>query len=131
MGDDRRGAGRLHGRDRLLEASHDEDEVYSDEAFKEAPFGYLNLSIEEILESENPIIRAFRMLDRRMGKRRLAAFDAKKETALLRRLHAFRCEVEGRRAPYFTRMFLNCQGSLSSMSSGNMPGRPSSGVQSV
>lgn len=71
------------------------DEVYSDEAFKEALFDYLNLSIEEILASENPIIRAFGMLDRRMGKRRLAAFEAKKETALLRRLHAFRCEVEG------------------------------------
>ncbi len=30
-----------------------------------------------------------------------------------------------------TRMLRNCQGSLSSMSSGNRPGRPSSGVQSV
>ncbi len=28
------------------------------------------------------------------GKRRLAALDTKKETALARRLHAFRCEVE-------------------------------------
>nr|WP_255400838.1 SEC-C metal-binding domain-containing protein [Methylopila sp. Yamaguchi] len=34
-------------------------------------------------------------------------------------------------APHRTRKFLNCQGSLSSRSSGNRPGRLCSGVQSV
>ena len=33
--------------------------------------------------------------------------------------------------PQFTSTFLNCQGSLWSMSSGNRPGRSASGVQSV
>lgn len=83
---------------RTFDAAQEEtraDEVFSDAHVKEALFAYLNLGIDEILNSDNAIIRAFGMLDRRFGKRRLAALDAKKETALLRRLHAFRCEAEG------------------------------------
>lgn len=69
--------------------------VFSDEDLKEALFRYLNQPFDDILQSEDPIIRAFGMLDKRLGKRRLAALDIKKETALARRLHAFRCEAEG------------------------------------
>ena len=43
------------------------------------------------------------------------------------------CDIEAvaKRARYGTSTFLNCQGSLVSRSSGNRPGRPASGVQSV
>jgi hypothetical protein len=60
-----------------------------------ALFDYLNLSIDEIAKSENPIIRAFGMLDRRFGKRHLKEYDAPKEHPLVRTLHRLRCEAEG------------------------------------
>ena len=58
-------------------------------------FNYLNLSVEDILESADPIIRAVGMLDRRVGLRRLAAMEMGQEHPLVRTLHAFRCEAEG------------------------------------
>jgi hypothetical protein len=68
---------------------------FSDEDVKKALFCHLNLPFDDILRSDDPIIHAFGMLDKRLGKRRLAAIDTKKEAALARRLHTFRCEVEG------------------------------------
>lgn len=56
---------------------------------------YLDLSMNEILASPNPIIKAIGMLDRRFGKRRLASMDAAQEHSLVRRLYSFRCEAEG------------------------------------
>ena len=60
-----------------------------------ALFAYLNLAIDDIVSSENPIIRAIGMLDRRLGKRRLAALDVKEEHSLVKLLHDFRCSAEG------------------------------------
>ncbi len=61
----------------------------------EALFGYLNMSIDDAIESDNPIIRAFAILDRRFGKRRLKDFDSSSENPLVRTLHRFRCDAEG------------------------------------
>jgi hypothetical protein len=38
-------------------------------------FDFLNLSIDDAIKSDNPIIRAFATLDRRFGRRRLGDFD--------------------------------------------------------
>jgi hypothetical protein len=58
-------------------------------------FAYLNLSIDNALKSDNPIIRAFAVLDRRCGKRRLCAFDVSNEHLLVSQLYRFRCLAEG------------------------------------
>ena len=55
---------------------------------------YLNLSIEEAWNSENNIIRAFAVLDRRFGKRRLAGLEMEGEHPLVELLALFRCRVE-------------------------------------
>jgi hypothetical protein len=62
-----------------------------------ALFAYLNLSIDEILHSSDPIIRAFGMLDRRFGKRRVRAFDPSGEHAFVRQLYEIRSRAEGLR----------------------------------
>ncbi len=64
-------------------------------ALNRALFDYLNLSIDDASESQNPIIRAFATLDRRFGKRRLTEFDDSEEHPLVRTLFRFRCEAEG------------------------------------
>lgn len=68
--------------------------VFSPHEFHQALFDYLNLSIEKILASPDPITRAVGMLDRRVGIRRLALVDIEHEHPLVRRLHEFRCEAE-------------------------------------
>ena len=66
-------------------------------AFNAALFDYLSLPFDRILASEVALIRALGMLDRRLGKRRLAHMDTSAEPDLVRRLHRFRCECEGLR----------------------------------
>ncbi len=58
-------------------------------------FESLNLSIEEIINHKNPIVRALGMIDRRFGMRRLKQFDPSAETELVKLLFHFRCEIEG------------------------------------
>jgi len=60
-----------------------------------ALFEYLSTPMEEILTSPNPIIRGIGMLDRRVGKSRIATLAMGGEHVLVRRLHAFRCQAEG------------------------------------
>jgi hypothetical protein len=72
-----------------------EAEIYSDDQFKQALFTYLNLSIDAVLASPDPIIRGFGLLDMRCGKGRLASVDVNEETEFVRRLYAFRCGVDG------------------------------------
>jgi hypothetical protein len=64
------------------------------DAYK-AFFEYLNLSIDEILTSENPIVKALGMLDKRFGKRRLKTFDAEAESVLVKKLYECRCKCDG------------------------------------
>lgn len=57
---------------------------------------YSNLSIEEAMNSENVIIRAFSMFDRRLGKRRLNELKFSQEThPLIMQFYNIRCGVEG------------------------------------
>ena len=60
-----------------------------------ALFDFLNLSINDAIKSDDPIIRAFATLDRRFGRRRLDDFDDSKEHPLVRTLYRFRCKAEG------------------------------------
>lgn len=55
----------------------------------------LNLSIEDALASPSPIIRAFAMLDRRFGKRRLLDFEPSKAHPMVVKFYEIRCLVEG------------------------------------
>ncbi len=68
--------------------------VFSQSQFYRSLFAYLNLSIEQIVSSPDPIVRAIGMLDRRLGKRRLAAMEMSDENSLVVRLHSFRVEAE-------------------------------------
>jgi hypothetical protein len=47
------------------------------------------------MASENTVIRALAMLDRRLGHRRLVTLDPLTETPLVARLLQFRLEVAG------------------------------------
>ncbi len=61
--------------------------------------GYLNLSIEQALDDDSVVMRALAVIDRRLGKRRLADFALRvDELPLVTELLAFRKEVEGIRA---------------------------------
>ncbi|MBM4027823.1 MAG: hypothetical protein FJ280_20845 [Planctomycetes bacterium] len=60
-----------------------------------ALFDYLSMSMDEILKSDNPLIRAIGMLDARLGKRRLRKLDVSRENALVQRLYYLRCDAEG------------------------------------
>lgn len=68
--------------------------LFSQWDLHQALFEYLGLSIDEILASENPLIRATGMLDARMGKRRLMKVDISDEHDLVRRFYLLRCTVE-------------------------------------
>ena len=58
-----------------------------------------NQSIDESLKSENLLVRIFALLDRRCGKRRLAAMQEEMEAAppALRTFYRLRCDAEGLR----------------------------------
>ena len=62
--------------------------------FNGSLFSYLNLSIDDILRSDNALIRAVGMLDARVGKRRLKKIDVTHEHDLVKRLYYLRCEAE-------------------------------------
>jgi hypothetical protein len=69
--------------------------VFSRTQFQDAVERYLNLSIETALASDNPLIQAFAMLDRRLGRRRLATLQIG-ETGhpLVRLFYKLRCQAE-------------------------------------
>ena len=57
---------------------------------------YSSLSIEEALNADNVIVRAYSMLDRRLGKRRLKKLHFPEDThPLIIDFYKIRCEVEG------------------------------------
>jgi len=62
------------------------------EAINRDLFRSLSLTVEEMLESDNPVIRGLAIVDARYGKRRLSAFDAAGEHPLVQRLFQLRCE---------------------------------------
>jgi hypothetical protein len=61
----------------------------------EALFNYLSMSIDDILSSDNPLIQALGMLDKRAGKRRLSTLDIEDKHPLVKAFYEFRCLVDG------------------------------------
>ena len=54
---------------------------------------YLELPIDDALASENPFIKAFAMIDRRVGKRRLSKLQiGPEEHSLVKAFYQLRCE---------------------------------------
>jgi hypothetical protein len=69
--------------------------MFSRREWHDALFDYLSLSIEDILTSDNLLIRAIGILDARLGKRRLKKIDVSQEHKLVQKLYSLRCDAEG------------------------------------
>ena len=70
--------------------------IHSQYGFYEALKDYLELSIDDALASDNTIIKALAILDRRLGKRRLLAQkNAYLTPEFMHKLFEFRCAAEG------------------------------------
>ncbi len=73
------------------------DGTYSEMDFLEAALTYLNLPIQQALASENPLVRVFAVMDRRLGKRTLQAIaDAaayQSDPAWVRQFYELRLSV--------------------------------------
>ena len=74
-----------------------EDGLFDQRDFYAAFQEFDNQSVEASLASENPIVRIFALLDRRLGKRRLAALKETMEQELdwVRPFYFLRMEAEG------------------------------------
>ena len=74
-----------------------EDGLFDQRDFYAAFQEFDNQSMETSLSSENPIVRIFALLDRRLGKRRLAALEETMEQELdwVRPFYLLRIEAEG------------------------------------
>lgn len=84
-----------HRNHETVERELHDNSIFSTNDFWGSFSDYLNLSMNEILDSENPIIRAFGMLDSRVGKRRLKKINVSSEHDLVKRLFYLRCDAEG------------------------------------
>ena len=71
--------------------------IGQDDFFYEAFHEFDNQSIEKSLTSENPLVRVFALLDRRLGKRRLLALEESMEQELdwVRAFYVIRMQAEG------------------------------------
>jgi hypothetical protein len=65
------------------------------EAINKDLFSSLSMTVKEMLDHSNPIVRALAVVDTRYGKRRLAAFNPVDEPPLVHRFFYLRCEAEG------------------------------------
>lgn len=74
-----------------------EDGLFDQRDFYMAFRKFDNQSIESSLADENPIVRIFALLDRRLGQRRLAALEGtmEKELDWVRPFYRLRMEAEG------------------------------------
>jgi len=77
------------------EAILDKKGIFSRFSFYDSLIAYLELSVEEAMGSDNPIIEAVSMLDRRLGKRRLREIDNRSKHPLVKMFFELRCEAEG------------------------------------
>jgi hypothetical protein len=69
--------------------------IFSRYEFQNAVESYLNLSIDAALTSDDPIIKAVAMLDRRLGQRRLAKMQLDgTEHALVKLFYDLRLQAE-------------------------------------
>ncbi|MBK8550531.1 MAG: hypothetical protein IPL53_05490 [Ignavibacteria bacterium] len=62
--------------------------------FMNACWEYINLSIDDAIKSDNPIIKSFAVLDKRLGKRRLRLIEKSSLHPLTLRLLELRLESE-------------------------------------
>jgi hypothetical protein len=69
--------------------------VFESSDLKIAMAEYLNTGIDVVHASPRPILKAFSLLDRRFGKRRLLAFSPTNEHAMVQMLYEIRCQLEG------------------------------------
>jgi len=74
-----------------------EEGIFDERTFYVAFGEFDNQSIEASLESENLLVRIFAVLDRRVGKRRLAALweTLSREESVLRDFYLLRLDAEG------------------------------------
>jgi hypothetical protein len=70
-------------------------EVLTPTFFLSAISDYLVMSFDDIMVSDNPIIEAFGMLDKRLGKRRMQTLKVRSKHPLVRTLFEYRCSSEG------------------------------------
>lgn len=70
---------------------------YTDDEFCSSLAEYRNQAIQESICSENPIVRMFAVLDRRIGTRTLARIkeDMAEQPEWIQRIYQIRCEAEG------------------------------------
>ena len=82
---------------RLAYESTLNDGCFDQRVFYEAFHIFDNQSIEESLNSDNPLVRVLALLDRRLGKRRLLAIAEKMEQELpwVRAFYVIRMQAEG------------------------------------
>lgn len=76
---------------------YDDERIYSSSTldFGRAVGEYLNMSVDDALTSEHPIVQALAFLDRRVGKRRLQDIDTDALHDLPLTTYRLRCEMEG------------------------------------
>ena len=82
-----------HGgsRGEQIKSSLREKEIHGPKDFGDAMRAYLDMPIHEALESRNPLVRAFAIVDRRLGKRTLAKLKVlDSEHALVKAFHKLR-----------------------------------------
>ena len=67
-------------------------EIHRPEDFGDAMRVYLELPIEEALKSSDPLVKAFAIIDRRVGKRMLVKLEiSDSEHSLVQRFYELRC----------------------------------------
>lgn len=80
----------------LVEYLLSQQGIFSYHDFYIALEEYLSLSVENALESDNMLIKAWTMFDRRLGKRRLLTLDTRHlDHTLVRQWYQLRCDAEG------------------------------------
>ncbi len=72
-----------------------ENSIFHSEDLKIAMEEYLNVSVDEALDSSSPLLRAFALLDRRFGKRRLLAFNPLNKHPIEQKFYELRCLLDG------------------------------------
>jgi hypothetical protein len=70
--------------------------IFSDGDFRKSLWNYLSMSIDRALASDNVIIKALAIVDKRAGKRRLKKLNIKDDDhELIKKFYKLRCEAEG------------------------------------
>jgi hypothetical protein len=70
-----------------------EKDIHKPKDFGDAMRAYLDMPIRESLESNDPLVRAFAMVDRRLGKRRVAKLELlDSEHSLVKAFHKLRLD---------------------------------------